>query len=105
MAEVNTVRSHVLKCEVYKMLAMKVDKLCLMVVGAGDIDALRLENKALCARLAILEDDRAQAMFKVTKARTIQKMCAQAQKKAELQLKVCEEMVHAQHKELTEALA
>ncbi|KAL2501672.1 hypothetical protein Fot_35520 [Forsythia ovata] len=105
MAEMNTVRSHVLNCEVYKMLAMKVDELCSTVVGTWDIDVLRLENKTLCARLAIVADSMAQAMFKVTKVGTIQMICAQAQKKAELQLKICEEMVHVQHKELTEALA
>ncbi|KAL2514882.1 hypothetical protein Fot_28853 [Forsythia ovata] len=41
MVEMNTIRSHVLNCEVYRMLAMKVDELHSMIVGAVDIDALR----------------------------------------------------------------
>ncbi|KAL2538811.1 hypothetical protein Fot_20202 [Forsythia ovata] len=75
------------------------------IVDAEDIKALRSENKFLRARLAIVEDTRAQAVFKVTKSEMIQRMCAQAQKKAELKLKVCEDMVHAKHKQLIEALA
>ncbi|KAL2517170.1 hypothetical protein Adt_13417 [Abeliophyllum distichum] len=52
MVEMNTARSHVLNCKLYKVVAMKVDQLCSKVVGAEDIDALCLENKTLCARLA-----------------------------------------------------
>ncbi|KAL2558903.1 hypothetical protein Fot_03642 [Forsythia ovata] len=98
MAEMNTVLSHILNCELYKVFAMKVDKLCLTVVGVEDIDALRSKNKALRARLPIVEDARAQAVFIVTKSKTIQMVYAQAQKKVELQLKVCEDML----KELAE---
>ncbi|KAL2501695.1 Uncharacterized protein Fot_35543 [Forsythia ovata] len=87
------------------VFAMKVDELCSTVVGAEDIDALHSKNKALHARLAIVEDARAQAVFKITKSETTQKVCAQASKKAELQLKVFEDMFHAKHKELTKALA
>ncbi|KAL2545669.1 hypothetical protein Fot_14902 [Forsythia ovata] len=73
MAEMNTYRSHVLNCEVYKVLAMKVDELCSMVTGAEDIDALRSKNKVIRARLAIVEDTRAQAVFKITKFEMIQR--------------------------------
>ncbi|KAL2509911.1 hypothetical protein Fot_33558 [Forsythia ovata] len=105
MAEMNTAQSYVLNCELYKVFVMKVDELRSMVVGAKDIDVLYSENKIFCTRLAIVEDARAQAVFKVTKSETIQRMCAQAQKKAELKLKVCEDTIHPKHKELTEALA
>ncbi|KAL2489089.1 hypothetical protein Fot_42381 [Forsythia ovata] len=68
MAEMNTARSHVLNCEAYKMLAMKVDELRSMVVGTDDIDDLRSENNVLRARLVIFEDARAQAVFQLTKS-------------------------------------
>ncbi|KAL2508551.1 Uncharacterized protein Fot_32198 [Forsythia ovata] len=84
MVEINTAQSHVLNCELYKVFAMKVNELCLTIVGAEDINALRSENNSLCARLAIVEDAREQAVFKVTKLETIQRVCARAQKKAEL---------------------
>ncbi|KAL2494029.1 hypothetical protein Fot_37786 [Forsythia ovata] len=104
MAEMNTVWSHVLNCEVYKMLAMKVGELCSTVVGAEDIDYLRSENKVFRTRLTIVEDARAQAVFQLTKSQTIQRMCANAQRKAELKLKVFKDMAYAKHKELTEVL-
>ncbi|KAL2529772.1 hypothetical protein Fot_22373 [Forsythia ovata] len=53
MAEMNTAQSHVLNCEFYKVLAMKVDELCSMVVGVEDIDALRLENQTLLSKLEV----------------------------------------------------
>ncbi|KAL2508422.1 hypothetical protein Fot_32069 [Forsythia ovata] len=105
MAEMNTARSHVLNCELYKIFTMKIDELHFKVVGAEDIDALRLENNALRAQLAITKDVRARAIYDITKYGTIQRMCVQAQKKAESQLRVCQNMVHAKDKELTEALA
>ncbi|KAL2488723.1 hypothetical protein Fot_42015 [Forsythia ovata] len=55
--------------------------------------------------LAASEDARARATYGVTKSRTIQRTCAQAQRKAESQLRACQNMVHAKDKELTEALA
>ncbi|KAL2559719.1 hypothetical protein Fot_04458 [Forsythia ovata] len=82
MAEINTAQSHVLNCKVYKMPAMKV----------------------LHARLAIVKDARAQALFQLTKSQTIQRMCADAQRKAKLKLKVFEDMAYAKHKELNEVL-
>ncbi|KAL2545654.1 hypothetical protein Fot_14887 [Forsythia ovata] len=105
MAEMNTYRSHVLNCEVYKVLAMKVDELRSMVTSAKDIDALRSKNKVIRTRLAIVEDARAQAVFKITKFEMIQRTRINAKKQAELKLKVCEDMAHAKHKELTESLA
>ncbi|KAL2548460.1 hypothetical protein Fot_09990 [Forsythia ovata] len=47
MAEMNTARSHVLNCELYKVLAMKVDKQRSTVVGTENIDVMRLENQTL----------------------------------------------------------
>ncbi|KAL2520444.1 Uncharacterized protein Fot_24367 [Forsythia ovata] len=100
----NTIQSHVFNYEVYKMLAMKVDELRSTIVGAKDIDALRSKNKVLRARLAIVEDARAQAVFQLTKSQMIQRMCADAKRKAELKLKVFEDMTYAKHKELAEIL-
>ncbi|KAL2494365.1 Uncharacterized protein Fot_38122 [Forsythia ovata] len=102
MAEMNTVRSHVLNCELYKVFAMKVGELCSEVMGTEDIDALRSENNAICEQFVVVEDARAPAVYDVTKSGMIQMMCAQVQKKAESQLW---SMVHAKDKELTEALA
>ncbi|KAL2490952.1 hypothetical protein Adt_26580 [Abeliophyllum distichum] len=59
MAEMNTARSHVHNCELYKIFEMKVDEQRSKVVGAEDIDALRSENKALRMQFAINEDARA----------------------------------------------
>ncbi|KAL2479154.1 hypothetical protein Fot_48168 [Forsythia ovata] len=41
MAESNTAWSHVLNCELYKVLAMKIDELRSTAMGAKDIDELR----------------------------------------------------------------
>ncbi|KAL2494141.1 hypothetical protein Fot_37898 [Forsythia ovata] len=105
MVEMNTARSHVLNCELFNIFAMKIDKLRSKIVDAEDIDALRLENKALHAQLAVIEDARAQVINNITKSRIIQMMCVQAQKKAESQLRVCQNMIHTKDKELTEVLA
>ncbi|KAL2559344.1 hypothetical protein Fot_04083 [Forsythia ovata] len=96
--------SHVLNCELYKVLAMKVDELRSTVREDEDVDVLRLENKDLQEQLAFTEDARARAIYDITKAKTIQKACVQAQKKAESQLRSCQNMIHAKDKELTEAL-
>ncbi|KAL2489455.1 hypothetical protein Fot_42747 [Forsythia ovata] len=87
IAEMNIARSHVLNCKLYKVFAMKVDELRSKVVGAKDIDALHSENKALCVQFVPAEDARAQAVYDVTKSGTIQRMCTQAQKKTESQLR------------------
>ncbi|KAL2551152.1 hypothetical protein Fot_12682 [Forsythia ovata] len=71
LAEMYTSRSHVLNCELYKVLAMKVDELCSTVGGDEDVDALRSENKDIRERLAFSEDARARAIYDVTKAKTI----------------------------------
>ncbi|KAL2520411.1 hypothetical protein Fot_24334 [Forsythia ovata] len=83
---------------------MKVDELHSTVEGDEDVDALRLENKDLREQLAFSEDARARAIYDVTKAKRIQSVCVQAQKKAESQLRSCQSMVHAKDKQLTDAL-
>ncbi|KAL2545033.1 Uncharacterized protein Fot_14266 [Forsythia ovata] len=84
LAEMYTSRSHVLNCDLYKVLAMKVDELRSTVGGDEDVNALHSENKDLRERLAFSEDARARAIYDVTKAKRIQSVCVQAQKKAEL---------------------
>ncbi|KAL2515389.1 hypothetical protein Fot_29360 [Forsythia ovata] len=105
LAEMYTSRSHVLNCELYKMLEMKVDEMHSVIREDEDVEAMRVENKHLRARLAFAEDTRTRAMYDVTKAQTIQKACVDAQKKAESQLKSCQNMLQAKDKELTEALS
>ncbi|KAL2501629.1 hypothetical protein Fot_35477 [Forsythia ovata] len=100
-----TSRSHVLNCELYKVLAMKVDELHSTVMRGEDIDALRLENKDLREQLAFSKDARARAIYDITKAGTIQKACVRAQRTAESQLGACQNMIHAKDKKLTDALA
>ncbi|KAL2545221.1 Uncharacterized protein Fot_14454 [Forsythia ovata] len=105
LAEMYTSRSHILNCELYKMLEMKVDELHSAIEEDEDVEAMRAENKHLQARLAFSEDARTRATYDVTKAQTIQKACVDARKKAESQLKSCQGMIHAKDKELTEALS
>ncbi|KAL2490029.1 hypothetical protein Fot_43321 [Forsythia ovata] len=90
--------------EMYKVLAMKIDELLSTVGEDEDVDVLRLENKDLQEQLAFSEDARSRAVYDITKAKTIQRACVQAQKKAESQLRSCQNMIHAKDKELTEAL-
>ncbi|KAL2456897.1 hypothetical protein Fot_56620 [Forsythia ovata] len=59
MAEMNTTRSHVLNCKLYKVLVMKVDEQRSTVVGAEDIDEMRLENQTLQLELTAFEDTKA----------------------------------------------
>ncbi|KAL2549732.1 hypothetical protein Fot_11262 [Forsythia ovata] len=105
LAEMNTSWSHVLNCELYKVLAMKIDELRSTVVDAEDIDELRSKNKILHSRLVVYEDSRVQVEYKTTMAETIERLSVKARKQVELELKVCEDMAHAKNKELTEALA
>ncbi|KAL2559392.1 hypothetical protein Fot_04131 [Forsythia ovata] len=105
MVKMNTAQSYILNCELYKIFMMKINELRSKVVGAEDIDAFHLENKALRAQLAVTEDARARTIYEITKSGTIQRMYVQAQNKAESQLRICQNMVHAKEKELTEALA
>ncbi|KAL2552717.1 hypothetical protein Fot_06336 [Forsythia ovata] len=83
---------------------MKVDELRSIVGGDEDVNALRSVNKDLRERLAFFENVRARAIYDITKAKRIQSVCVQAQKKSESQLRSCQSMVHAKDKELTEAL-
>ncbi|KAL2487581.1 Uncharacterized protein Fot_40873 [Forsythia ovata] len=104
LAEMYTSRSHVLNCELYKMLEMKVDEIHSVIGEDEDAEAMRAENKRLRARLAFSEDARTRATYDVTKAQTIQKACVVTRKKAESQLKSCQSMIQAKDKELTEVL-
>ncbi|KAL2494461.1 hypothetical protein Fot_38218 [Forsythia ovata] len=104
LAEMYTSRSHVLNCELYKVLEMKVDELRSVIGEDEDVEAMRAKNKDLRARLAFSEDARARATYDVMKTRTIQKPCVDAQKKAESQLKSCQSLIYAKDKELTGAL-
>ncbi|KAL2501638.1 hypothetical protein Fot_35486 [Forsythia ovata] len=47
LAEMYTSRSHVLNCELYKLLEMKVDELRSINREDEDVEALRVENKDL----------------------------------------------------------
>ncbi|KAL2528609.1 hypothetical protein Fot_21210 [Forsythia ovata] len=100
----STVWSHILNCELYKVLEMKIDELCSTVASAGDIDELSLENKVLRSRLAFFEDAKAQAEFKIIKSKMIQRLSVSTLKQDELKLKVCEDIVYAKHKQLAETL-
>ncbi|KAL2529202.1 hypothetical protein Fot_21803 [Forsythia ovata] len=96
LTEMYTTRSHVLNCELYKILEMKVDEIHSILGEDEDAEAMRDEIKRLWARLAFFEDVRTRATYDVTKAQTIQK--------AESQLKSCQRMIHAKDRELTEVL-
>ncbi|KAL2501713.1 hypothetical protein Fot_35561 [Forsythia ovata] len=100
-----TSRNHVLNCELYKLLEMKIDELHSTTRGDEDVEALRGENKDLREQLVFFKDARARAIYDVAKAEKIQGVCVQAQKKAESQLKSCQNMIHAKDKELTETLS
>ncbi|KAL2553965.1 hypothetical protein Fot_07584 [Forsythia ovata] len=104
LAKMYTSRSHVLNCELYKILEMKVDEIQSALGEDENAEAMRAEIKRLRARLAFLEDARSRATYDVTKAQTIQKACIVAQKKAESQLKSCQNMIQAKDRELTEVL-
>ncbi|KAL2500483.1 hypothetical protein Fot_34331 [Forsythia ovata] len=78
LVEMYTSWSHVLSCELYKVLAIKVDKLRSVVGRDEEVNALRSENKDLRERLAFFEDARARAIYDITKAKRIQGVCVQA---------------------------
>ncbi|KAL2515926.1 hypothetical protein Fot_29897 [Forsythia ovata] len=71
LAEMYTFRSHVLNCELYKMLEMKVDEIQSALGEDENAEAMRAEIKRLRARLAFSEDARTRATYDVTKAHTI----------------------------------
>ncbi|KAL2538276.1 hypothetical protein Fot_19667 [Forsythia ovata] len=100
MTKMSTTWSHVLNCELYKVLVMKVDELRSTVTGIEDIDELRSENKILCSMLAIYDDAKEQAEFKIIKSKMIQMLSVSARKQAEWKLKVCEDMSYTKHKQL-----
>ncbi|KAL2544528.1 hypothetical protein Fot_13761 [Forsythia ovata] len=68
LAEMYTSRSHVLNCELYKLLEMKVDELHSVIGEDEDVEAMGAENKHLRARLAFSEDARTRATYDITKA-------------------------------------
>ncbi|KAL2461921.1 hypothetical protein Adt_45341 [Abeliophyllum distichum] len=84
LAKMYTFWSHVLNCELYKVLATKIEELRSMPGRDEDVDVLRSDNKDLQKRLAFSEDARARAVYDVAKAQTIQKTCLTAQRKAKL---------------------
>ncbi|KAL2550072.1 hypothetical protein Fot_11602 [Forsythia ovata] len=102
LAEMYTSRSHVLNCELYKMLEMRIAEIQSALGEDENAEAMRAEVKRLRARLAFSEDARSRTTYDVTKAQTIQNACVVAQKKAESQLKSCQNMIQAKDKELTE---
>ncbi|KAL2493543.1 Uncharacterized protein Fot_37300 [Forsythia ovata] len=68
LAEMYTSRSHVLNCELYKVLEMKVDEIHSVLGEDEDVEAMRAEIKRLWARLVFSEDTRTRATYDVTKA-------------------------------------
>ncbi|KAL2557667.1 Uncharacterized protein Fot_02406 [Forsythia ovata] len=98
LVEMYTFRSHVLNCELYKMQKMKVDEIHSALSEDEDVEAMRAEIKRLRAQLAFSEDAQTRATYDVTKA------CIVAQKKAESQLKSCQNMIQAKDRELIEDL-
>ncbi|KAL2559105.1 hypothetical protein Fot_03844 [Forsythia ovata] len=71
LVEMYTSRSHVLNCELYKVLEMKVDELRFVIGRDEDVEALRAENKNLQGQLAFSEDAMARATYDVMKVQTI----------------------------------
>ncbi|KAL2478881.1 hypothetical protein Fot_47895 [Forsythia ovata] len=104
LAKMYTSHSHVLNCELYKMLEMKVDEIQSALGEDKNAEAMRVEIKRLRARLTFSEDAWRRATYDVRKAQTIQNACIVAQKKAESQLKSCQNMIQAKDRELTEVL-
>ncbi|KAL2553869.1 Uncharacterized protein Fot_07488 [Forsythia ovata] len=104
LAEIYTSRSHVLNCELYRMLEMKVDEIHSVLGEDEDAEAMRAEIKRLRAPLVFSEDVQTRATYDVMKAQTIHKACIVAQKKVESQLKSCQNMIQAKDRELTEVL-
>ncbi|KAL2479220.1 hypothetical protein Fot_48234 [Forsythia ovata] len=102
MAEMSTVRSHVLNYELYKVLAGYEES---KIMGSEDADELRSENKIFCLKLDLTEEARQQAEYNAVKAKIMQKVCNDVRRRAELKLKLYEDMTYAKHKELAEVLA
>ncbi|KAL2487744.1 hypothetical protein Fot_41036 [Forsythia ovata] len=104
LAEMYTSRSHVLNCELYKMLEMRVAEIQSALGEDENAEAMRAEIKRLRAPLAFSKDTWNRATYDVTKAQTIQKTCIIAQKKVESQLKSYQNMIQAKDRELTKVL-
>ncbi|KAL2462281.1 hypothetical protein Adt_45701 [Abeliophyllum distichum] len=68
LVELHTSWGHMLNCELYKVLAMKIEELRSMAGRGEDVDALCSENKDLQNRLAFSDDVRTRAVYDVTKA-------------------------------------
>ncbi|KAL2489166.1 hypothetical protein Fot_42458 [Forsythia ovata] len=66
LVEMYTSRNHVLNCELYKMLEMKVDEIQSVLGEDEDAEAMRAEIKRLQARLAFFEDARTRTTYDVT---------------------------------------
>ncbi|KAL2558724.1 hypothetical protein Fot_03463 [Forsythia ovata] len=73
LAEMYTSSSHVLNCELYKLLEMKVDEIRSVLGEDEDAEVMRAEIKRLRAWLVFSEDAQTRATYDVTKAQTIQK--------------------------------
>ncbi|KAL2514011.1 hypothetical protein Fot_27982 [Forsythia ovata] len=68
LAEMYTSRSHVLNCDLYKMLEMKVNEIQSTLGEDKNAEAMRAEIKRLRARLTFSEDAQSHATYDVTKA-------------------------------------
>ncbi|KAL2545902.1 MLP-like protein [Forsythia ovata] len=96
----STARSHVLNCELYKVLASYVES---KTMDSKDDDELPSKNKILHSKLALTEEARHQVEFKAIKSETMQNVCNDAWRRAELKLKVYEDMAYIKHKDLAGA--
>ncbi|KAL2518845.1 hypothetical protein Adt_15092 [Abeliophyllum distichum] len=97
LAEMKTVQSHVLNFELYMVLVgFEGSK----AVGSEDTNELRSENKILYLKLEFVEEARQPVEYKMMKAEMMQNVCNEARRRAELTLKVYEDMTYAKHKEL-----
>ncbi|KAL2508625.1 hypothetical protein Fot_32272 [Forsythia ovata] len=63
------------------------------------------ENKIFRLKLDLTEEAKRQAEYEALRAQSMQKVCNNARRRAELKLKVCEYMAYANPKELAEAMA
>ncbi|KAL2545737.1 hypothetical protein Fot_14970 [Forsythia ovata] len=81
MAEISIVRSHVLNCELYKVFEGHAELKAMGTKGDGELHS---ENRALRSKLALVDEARAQAEYKLMKTETIQRVCINARKWAEL---------------------
>ncbi|KAL2538210.1 hypothetical protein Fot_19601 [Forsythia ovata] len=102
MEEINTVQSHVLNFELYKVLVGYEES---KIVGFEDADELRSKNKVFFSKLDLAEEARRQTEYKVLKVQSIQKVAEDARRRAEQKLKMYKDMAYTRHKKLAEAMA